>query len=1028
MEEHMRHHTVLIRLFACLAILALVPGGAGLQAQVATPAVGSGPAPAPLTAQADDGARLLRSDDGAVIFEVTVPPLTARPVTLGGETYQALSIPGYGLTGESGAPALPIRGWTLGVPPGADIALKVLEAESVERSLGRVQPVETIHFQPSFTGGLPDYTTKVVPDAAVYARDAFIPETPVTLGAPAWLRDQRIVQVAVQPVQVNPAQGRARAYSRFVIQLSFTYPQGRPVLQPRPESAAYERLLQATLLNYASARAWRTRAEGPTTSALPSCTQTTGFSGATLYKISVSQDGIHQLTYEALQAAGVPVTTINPRTFKLCDAGSEVALLEEGDGDTAFEPGEKLIFYGRKATTRYTDTNIYWLAWGGANGQRMQMINGTPGGAAVMPNYTTTLHLEENHAYYSYIPAALGNDPPYSTHDHWFWDVFGYDYQGIPDTRTYTATLSQAVTSGYTPVLTLSLWAGGSTYSARVRLYVNNQTQSGWEWSWGGSPGNQWLLRQVMLDPAWLRDGPNTIRLQALSSASPVYTVATDWFEITYKRPFVALNDRLTFGSPGGTWRYRIGGFSSGPITAFEVTDPTQPKFISLSGQGPYPYRLYLPLIVGGGQGGASSFEFQTTASGPVTYTVQSTAQYLTPGISSDTPSNLHAPADVDYIILVPAALNTSALTPLVTLRQNQGLTVRIVTLEDVYDEFSDGEIHPQGIHDFFWYAYQNWNAPTYALLVGDGHYDFKNYLGTNAPNLMPPYLVNVDSWQGESPADNRYVSNPPSYISSTLPFMSIGRLPVNSTAELTRLVNKIVSYESGSPAPWQHQMAFVSDNGLGVGVPPPYCNQDPAGNFYDSSDQIIANHVLYWQPGQPVDRIYYDPNDCYPGLPQYTTPEEVRTALLSEINAGRIFVNYYGHGGTQYWAHEQLFSLSVVASLTNIDRLPVMLPMTCLVGNFVQPQANGQSLEEAMIRRDGGGSVAAYTPTGLQVNTAHHFLNEGFYDTLFDQGVRSVGLLADAGKARLTYAFDLIDTYMVMGDPATQVQIAFGP
>ena len=1021
----MRHSAILIRLFSVLGLLALLPGGGGLQAQVSPPSVLR--SPSPVTEQ--DGARLLRSDDEAVIFEVTVPPLTARPVTLGGETYQVWSIPGYGLAGEPGAPALPARGWTLGVPPGAGITLKVLEAEGVERSLGRVLPVETIHFQPSFTGGLPDYTTEIVPDAAIYAHDAFIPEAPVTLGAPAWLRDQRIVQVTVQPVQYNPAHGRARAYSRFVIQLSFTYPQGRPALEPRPESAAYERLLQATLLNYASARAWRTRAEGPTTPALPSCTQTPGFSGATLYKISVSQDGIHQLTYEALQAAGVPVTTINPRTFKLCDAGAEVALLEEGDGDTTFEPGEKLTFYGRKAATRYTDTNIYWLAWGGTNGQRMQTIDGTPGSAAVMPNYTTTLHLEENLVYYSYIPPALGNTPPYSTHDHWFWDVFGYNYGGVPDTRTYTATLSRPVTSGYTPTLTLSLWAGQSTYYARVRLYVNNQTQSGWEWSWGGN-GNQWLLRQVALDPAWLVDGPNTIRLQALSSASPVYTVVTDWFEITYKRSFVAIDDRLTFGSPGGTWRYQISGFNSGPITAFDVTNPAQPRWIRLSGHGSGNYRLYLPLIVGGGQGGSRSFEFQTTASGPVTYTVQSLTQYLTPGISSDTPSNLHAPADVDYIILVPATLNiTSTLTSLVDLRRSQGLRVQIVTLEDVYDEFSDGEIDPQGIHDFFWYAYQNWNAPTYAVLVGDGHYDFKNYLGANTPNLMPPYLVNVDSWQGESPADNRYVSNPPSYISSTLPFMSIGRLPVNNTTELTTLVNKIVNYESNPPGgPWQHQMAFVSDNGLvrvGGG-----CNPDPAGNFYNSSDQIIANHVLYWQPRQPVDRIYYDPDDCYPGLPQYTTPEEVRTALVNEINAGRVFVNYYGHGGIQYWANEQLLNLNTMNSFRNGYRLPVMLPMTCLVGNFVQPQANGQSLDETMIRL-GGGSVAAYTPTGLQVNTAHHYLNEGFYDTLFDPDppeIREVGLLADAGKARLVYAFDLIDTYMVMGDPATRVRIEFGP
>jgi hypothetical protein len=159
-----------------------------------------------------------------------------------------------------------------------------------------------------------------------------------------------------------------------------------------------------------------------------------------------------------------------------------------------------------------------------------------------------------------------------------------------------------------------------------------------------------------------------------------------------------------------------------------------------------------------------------------------------------------------------------------------------------------------------------------------------------------------------------------------------------------------------------------------------------------------------------------------------------VTTAITNEINAGRIFVNYYGHGAIQYWAHESLLTLNAISSLNNGSRLPIMLPMTCLVGNFVAPQPNAQSIEETMIRRQGGGSVGAFTPTGLQVDTAHPWLNEGFYNALFRDNLRSLGVLADAGRQNLyacgscTSFRDLIDTYMIMGDPATQVQIEFGP
>jgi hypothetical protein len=208
----------------------------------------------------------------------------------------------------------------------------------------------------------------------------------------------------------------------------------------------------------------------------------------------------------------------------------------------------------------------------------------------------------------------------------------------------------------------------------------------------------------------------------------------------------------------------------------------------------------------------------------------------------------------------------------------------------------------------------------------------------------------------------------------------------------------------------------------------------------------IIAQHVLNWQQGQPVDKIYFDPDDdpsappvgrCYTGTgaPEYETPAQLKAAYLAAVNAGRIFVNYYGHGGIQYWAHEALLTLNDISSMNNGSRLPVNLPMTCLVGNFVVPGANAQAIEETAFRRQGGGSVGSFAPTGLQVNTAHHYLNEGFYDAAFGQDLRRLGDLVFAGKLALDQCGapcsnyrDLLDTYMLMGDPATVVQIIEGP
>ena len=48
---------------------------------------------------------------------------------------------------------------------------------------------------------------------------------------------------------------------------------------------------------------------------------------------------------------------------------------------------------------------------------------------------------------------------------------------------------------------------------------------------------------------------------------------------------------------------------------------------------------------------------------------------------------------------------------------------MKIVDVDDVYNEFNDGLYHPVAIKNFLKYAYANWQppAPTYVLLVGDG-------------------------------------------------------------------------------------------------------------------------------------------------------------------------------------------------------------------------------------------------------------------------------------------------------------------
>ncbi len=234
---------------------------------------------------------------------------------------------------------------------------------------------------------------------------------------------------------------------------------------------------------------------------------------------------------------------------------------------------------------------------------------------------------------------------------------------------------------------------------------------------------------------------------------------------------------------------------------------------------------------------------------------------------------------------------------------------------------------------------------------------------------------------------------------------MMLGRLPVNSAAETTVMVDKILDYEQNPPpGDWRQEVLLVADN------------EDLGGKFDVLSDNLIA--CCLPSPYQPK-KVYY-------GVTPHTTVGETNTAIRSNISSGKLLVNYIGHASIINWAGEPLFRSTEIPSLTNGDKLPIMLSMTCYEGYHHRPlPAKDDALAEVIVRASGKGAVASWSPTGLGVATGHDYLNRGFYKAVFQGGVRTVGQAVMAGKMELAASGqspDLLDTFTLFGDPALHI------
>jgi hypothetical protein len=372
--------------------------------------------------------------------------------------------------------------------------------------------------------------------------------------------------------------------------------------------------------------------------------------------------------------------------------------------------------------------------------------------------------------------------------------------------------------------------------------------------------------------------------------------------------------------------------------------------------------------------------------------------------VSRDTPSNLgDASNEADYLIVTHADFS-AAVQPLATHYRDQGLSVLVVDVQEIYDEFGGGLLDPEAIRAFIAHAYAQWaRAPAFVLLVGDGSYDPLDHTGYGSGTYIPPYLAMVDPWWGETAADNRYAAV---HGADPLPDVFLGRLPVSTAAEATAVVQKILHYaRSPQFGDWNARHVFVADNA------------DGAGHFDAMLDTVYDEYITDPWIGE---RVYLDA----------LSDEEARQRTLSAWQRGALLISYAGHSSWHQWAVESLFHVRDVAGLHNDRRWPVMLSMTCFTGHFHHPEYG--TLDESMLRQDAGGAVATWSPSGLGMAIGHDLLYQGFYKAVFANDVARLGPATLAAKLDL-YAsspglVDLVETYHLFGDPGLPLELTIRP
>jgi hypothetical protein len=882
---------------------------------------------------------------------------------------------GFVYGAPTGQPNLPQRGRLIALPPSGGFGLEVMELTYDVVALALpLEPVPAPE-NPSRDGEIP-----LVRDqwpgyraSATLAPHPGQQDDPVELRGTAWMRDHRLSRLIFHPFRYDADRQTLEVVRHVRFHIWWEQP-AHSADTPRPQDPFADVLEKATINH------WDLDGFRAPLRADPLLQKDTGaLAAAPDYKILVAEEGIYRLDYDLLALAGLPIDSLDPNRLHLSHAGVEVATQWEGNGDLIWQPGEQMLFYARPELTRFAGYDVYGLSWGGGAGQPMAARSGDPTALPQGTGWTTVL-AEQN---WEYDALHVGRDG-----DHWFWRPLK-----LPDlvSETFEITLEQPRS---TTSAELTLWLHGFTGSDsnpdhHVRFAVNGTVVGDAQWD-EASP----YTATLSLPAGLLQAGLNSVTVSLPGdTGSPVEGVWVDAFAVRYGLDKVN-HDLSRLHGEQLPHAYTMSGFSTTALRVYDVTEPTRPRIVT-------------GLSVSGDR-----IQWGDEGETPAEYLIVGEQQIKAPNAVLPSKTINIPPAGADYLIISHPDF-VATLAPLLAHRSQEGLRVALVDVEAVYDQFGDGRMDPEAIHSFLAYAYVNWTSPPleYVLLVGDGTYDPRGFRPDTNPTFLPPYLADVDPVTGETASDNRYAD----LSGDPLPDLRVGRLPVNTPAEVQAIVDKIILYESDPlPGDWNRRLLFGADN------------PSTAGDHHKHAD---AEFMKYVGPtyGFEGERIYLSESSGAPHL--YTSAAAAQDALIAGLNRGALFYSYFGHASWHQEAvletdnYAPLFHQDHISRLTNYRRWPVVLHMTCLTGWYTY--LSGATLDESLLRTPDVGAVAVWGASGYGVATGHRVLHRSFYRAAVDESQRELSAAIHTALVDLYAAGvynDLFETFHIFGDPTLKI------
>ncbi|MEM9858724.1 MAG: type IX secretion system sortase PorU [Bacteroidota bacterium] len=749
------------------------------------------------------------------------------------------------------------------------------------------------------------------------------------------------------------------------------------------------------------------------------------------HKMPIAKNGIYKLTYGFLENAGFPVSDLDPRKFKIY--GNSGGMLEQpnseprpygllenaisvvGENDGSFDPQDFILFYAAGPHDHsyadnslayeyniYSNFNYYFITYADENGLRIQDIDNQGTSFPTISTFNDFEHYEVEQTNL----LISGREWYGERFDINAQQSFNFTFEGIsPDSEVKVTAdvMTQSFQESSFDVSVNGITVGSQSLPS-VRDFLNPIVNNPYRYSVKGRPGHkEYSINANQIGSA------NALEIGlAYNQGGTRRSIGyLNYLEVQVERKLALYNDQTIFRAlsslENSNSTYLIGDINPS-VEIWDITNREIPKNQMYSSAGSEA------------RFGAASLTLNE-------YVVFDPSLVPEPAsIAAIENQDLKGLAASEFLIIAHPEFLSEAQRLATHRESNDGMTVNVVTIEQVYNEFSSGKQDVSALRDFAKYHYDRYGTLRYLLLFGKGSYDYKDVL-VNNKNFVPVY----ESYNSLDPLDT-YASddyfgfledNEGSWEEAiggnhTMD-IGVGRFPVTTKEEARVMVDKVIRYDSDarSLGPWRNEIVFVAD--------------DADGNLHHQQ----SDDLTLFLEEETTD---FNPNKLFlDEFPQVTrgggqTSPKARKALEDAIEEGALIVNFTGHGGEIGWMQEDVLDLFLIEDLQNRNNLPLFVTATCEFTRQDDPkQASGGEL---MVTTERGGGIAIVSTSRPVRSSSNFALNKEFFKHVFTRENGNYPRLGDIFRLTKNGSVDLARdsnkvgnrNFALFGDPSLRL------